>query len=612
LATNNYQTLIPGTQNYARPNYGSGGSNVANALSAWINQIKGAGSNQQNTTVGTGTPATGTGTPSAGVAGNANTGTAAGNTHSGTVVSGGSAAAGTPAPGTQTDVNVNVSGSVVSGSGAQTNGAGNGNAAAPGASAAPSSNRISADDIRSLYTAMQTQQNNNIDYTVDQAVKQLQRAQQDAQPGFQKQHNQINIDEAQAKDAEVLYAAARGDRGGITARQYNSIMNTAAKNRTLVEQQRQQLATDTARQIEDLRAQGEFEKADAMLQIAQQQLAQLWEMQQYEDNLALNEAQLTGMYKGEQTYEAQEAERAWAYDIAMQSIKLGIVPDSNTLAAAGMNADEAKLMAYLYGQTTGTSQLINQYNPGLGAGSGLGGYGGLLGGGSYGGSGGGGGGSSSSSKNNVANVPYDPNVDYQALINDAVAKGDLVSAALYEQQRNAKIAGENRTEGMTSDYADYVNAFDPDVDYKALRDEAAKNGDMHMAAIYEAQRNAKIDYLKSTGEDVNVRKTNKYEDYLYTATNSKTGAGSDGYNPGSEDPDEPTLPLAQIAADAVKFYQTHPGVHLNSNSSALDAHIKAQGYSDAEADLFKAQFYASEIAGASGNSTASRVNANGA
>jgi len=61
-------------------------------------------------------------------------------------------------------------------------------------------------------------------------------------------------------------------------------------------------------------------------------------------------------------------------------------------------------MAYLYGQTTGTSQLINQYNPGLGAGSGLGGYGGGwdFDADMVGGSGGGGGSSRGSSSKNTA------------------------------------------------------------------------------------------------------------------------------------------------------------------------------------------------------------------
>lgn len=245
-------------------------------------------------------------------------------------------------------------------------------------------NRLTADDIKALYDKMSTQQQEKIDYTVQQAVDELTRAQEDAQKGFADQQNKVNINEAQSRDAQVLYAAARGDRGGITARQYDSISNTAANNRAAINQAQQQLATDTARQIADLRAQGEFEKADALLQIAQQQLAQLWELQQYEDNLllqeqqmAMQESQLTGQYNGKPTldfqianrdfeynsqlaerewqqalkewdYNTAQQEREWAYEIAMQSIQAGIVPDASTLAAAGITAATASQMASIY------------------------------------------------------------------------------------------------------------------------------------------------------------------------------------------------------------------------------------------------------------------------
>lgn len=240
-----------------------------------------------------------------------------------------------------------------------------------------SPNRFNENDIKALYEAMQQQQQSQIDYSVQQAVQELQRAQEDAQKGFESQRNQVNIDEAQARDAEVLYAAARGDRGGITARQYNSISNTAARNRAAISDAQQKLSTDTARQIADLRAQGEFEKADALLQIAQQQLAQLWELQQYNDNLMMNEQQLamqesalTGSYGGQLTldaqlanrdwafqldkynqefqYQTQQTEREWAYELAMQSIQAGIVPDASTLSAAGLSQDMANQLASAY------------------------------------------------------------------------------------------------------------------------------------------------------------------------------------------------------------------------------------------------------------------------
>lgn len=227
-------------------------------------------------------------------------------------------------------------------------------------------NAITAQQIKDLYAQMQAQSKAQIDYGVEQAAAELRRAQEEAQKGFEAQRNQNNIDEAQARDRQVLYAAARGDQGGITAREYDSISNTASNNRRAIAEQQQKLATDTARQIADLRAQGEFEKANAVLKIAQQQLAQLWELQQYEDNKAMQEANLTGFYNGQLTYAAQQNlkqwdrdqqqwdyevkqnEKSWAYEVAMQSIQLGMLPSDDVLATAGLDKNTATQMAGVY------------------------------------------------------------------------------------------------------------------------------------------------------------------------------------------------------------------------------------------------------------------------
>lgn len=125
------------------------------------------------------------------------------------------------------------------------------------------------------------QQENAIDYATNKGVTDLQRAEEDAQQQFQTQRNQIDIDEARAKDNQALYAEARGDRGGIGAAQYDSIMAAAATNRQTVNTAQTKLATDTQRQIADLRAQGDFQKADALLQIANQALSQLMELERW-------------------------------------------------------------------------------------------------------------------------------------------------------------------------------------------------------------------------------------------------------------------------------------------------------------------------------------------
>lgn len=53
---------------------------------------------------------------------------------------------------------------------------------------------------------------------------------------------------------------------------------------------------------------------------------------------------------------------------------------------------------------------------------------------------------------------YEPNVDYSALIGQAETEKNYDAAALYEQQRNEKIAAENLPYTQTNTYTDYAEA----------------------------------------------------------------------------------------------------------------------------------------------------------
>ena len=129
------------------------------------------------------------------------------------------------------------------------------------------------------------------DYAVAQGVKALERNLQDSRSKFQTQRNQVDADEAKALDNQVLFAEARGDRGGIGKVQYGGIQNTAATNRQVVNSAEVKLQTDTARQIADLRAQGEFEKADKVLEISNKYLTELQNLEKWakEKNVGVQE-----------------------------------------------------------------------------------------------------------------------------------------------------------------------------------------------------------------------------------------------------------------------------------------------------------------------------------
>ena len=205
------------------------------------------------------------------------------------------------------------------------------------------------------------QQTGQIDYATQQAVTELERALADAAPQYQTQRNQITADERKAMDNAALYAEARGDRGGIGQEQYNLIQSSAAQSRLAVSQAQTKLSTDTARQIADLRAKGEFEKADALLTLTQTYLSQLMSLQQWQVNYAMdyaqfqealrqwqveyeqNMAQLTGTLPGgELTFAAKQQENEQLASIGKALLSAGVLPNDSQLAAMGMTKAQAQ------------------------------------------------------------------------------------------------------------------------------------------------------------------------------------------------------------------------------------------------------------------------------
>ena len=147
------------------------------------------------------------------------------------------------------------------------------------------------------------------DAAVDRAVQQLLQAQAEADALYQTQREQITREERNALDNAALYAEARGDRGGIGREQYNQIQATAAANRQAVNSAQAQLAADKARQMAQLRADGEFEKADSLLEIAQVYLLKLLELEQWAAEYQLD------------TQKFQQSVSQWQQEFALKAAK---------------------------------------------------------------------------------------------------------------------------------------------------------------------------------------------------------------------------------------------------------------------------------------------------
>lgn len=223
--------------------------------------------------------------------------------------------------------------------------------------------------------AANNQATNQIDYAVNKGVNDLQRAEEDAKKQFQTQRNQVDADEARNLDNAALYAELRGDRGGIGQQQYSSVQNNAAQNRQTVNSAQVKLATDTQRQIADLRAQGEFQKADKLLEISQSYLQQLvsleqWaaeydlsaaqfneSVRQWEKEYDLSVANLMGTYNGQQTLSARNAQASDLASAGKALLSAGILPSAEQAEAMGYTIPQLQLMLSQQqaGQSAGAS-----------------------------------------------------------------------------------------------------------------------------------------------------------------------------------------------------------------------------------------------------------------
>lgn len=199
------------------------------------------------------------------------------------------------------------------------------------------------ENLLSQLTESQKQQASQaVDYTVRQGVNELNRAMEDAAVQYQTQRNQIASDEERAKANQALYNEMRGDRGGVGQSQYDAIANAAATNQRTVNSEQTKLSTDTARQIADLRAKGEFEKADKLLQISQEYLGQLMNLKQWADetNLGVDEFNV-GIDEWEQEYNLKVNE---------------LLAEMKTSAAQWQASTELGNQQYITGQNINAAQ----------------------------------------------------------------------------------------------------------------------------------------------------------------------------------------------------------------------------------------------------------------
>lgn len=187
--------------------------------------------------------------------------------------------------------------------------------------------------INQMYEQEAQRLQTELNYETQSSVDQLNRALQDAQPTYEAAIANQLLETKQAQDAQALRNQVNGDRGGIGSAQVSSIGNTGAKNRELIAQEQRQLATDTARQIADLRAQGKYQEANLVLQNSQQRLAAL-----YDEQVRLQQQ--------------QASQNELLSSLGVELLEAGQVPPDSILAAMGLDRATAQSYADLINAKT--------------------------------------------------------------------------------------------------------------------------------------------------------------------------------------------------------------------------------------------------------------------
>ena len=191
-----------------------------------------------------------------------------------------------------------------------------------------------------------------IDEQTAESVAALGDALAEANERAQTERDRNEIDSARAKDNAALYAEARGDRGGIGQAQYNEIEAQRLRNRQAINTAQTTMAAETARQIAVLRAKGEFQKADALLDVTQKYLSQLLTLEKWSANWENTQSQLRrSVEQWERSYAQtiagaeHNASRERQSQLASSGdalLKAGILPSAEQLAAMGMTAEQAQ------------------------------------------------------------------------------------------------------------------------------------------------------------------------------------------------------------------------------------------------------------------------------
>lgn len=203
-----------------------------------------------------------------------------------------------------------------------------------------------ADDINKRYRTEQEQIAANIDYQTALKQRQARYAYEDALADYQRKYRNYTAQAMNGVDNSLLASRASGRFGGTATANAAAVQNQYQQARQELALQQQQLATDTMREVERLRSEGEFDKADQLLKSRQAQFQAL-----YEEGIRVDENQYNN-YVQQNTWdrdderiqrEEEREQKQWMQQLGMQAMQVGLMPNEEMLKAMGIDMATAQL-----------------------------------------------------------------------------------------------------------------------------------------------------------------------------------------------------------------------------------------------------------------------------
>ena len=202
-----------------------------------------------------------------------------------------------------------------------------------------------AEAITKQYADAVKAQNGAVDQNVSLGQEALSSVNQRGQNALNDMSGVAAQDYKDMKTVESGIEQNNGNRQQIGQSQYGIAENSYDQQRASIEAARAQLEKDVARQVADLKAQGEYAKADAALQAAQQRFQQLYaDALRVDTNLRSNYEYQTGLQREDAAIQREQdnSDTAWLRKMGEALMAKGVTPPDNMLAAMGIDSSAAQ------------------------------------------------------------------------------------------------------------------------------------------------------------------------------------------------------------------------------------------------------------------------------